>query len=359
MKRTAVALLACLAAVPATASANVWRQAIERQEPDLAQVRYDDTMRQGDDALEQATASDASAGAVRAKVEQALTEYRNAAAARPDAAEPWFRIAAVLDSFYVRDSEFTRPQLLLITRPVSPIATLSKFDRDHARAAVEAWDRAERLAPLDPRFTVTPLSEFDPVLSRRAILETRLIEGADRDETRQWLQGAERDYEKLMSRCDAGCTESDLYEQTLGNLAETYMMLDDLDRAIEMYRAALRRGAQVSTAYGLAVALDRAGQSTEAMEVIRDEGADQRVQFSKAVDSGSVFFVPAGEDEYYKALIEEAFDQDDDAITDWRMYIASNAHPQFQPRAHQHLDALLKRHGPARRPRPIDFDDDQ
>jgi tetratricopeptide (TPR) repeat protein len=354
MMRAAVAMLACLVATPAGASANVWQQAIQRQEPDLAQVRYDDTMRQGDDALEQASARDVSVETVRAKVEQALAEYRNAAAARPDSAEPWFRIAAVLYSFYVRDSE---PSARSLIRPLSPIATWSKFDRDHARATVDAWDRAEKLAPLDPRFTVT--SMFGTVLSNRAILETWLIDGASPDETQHWLRAAAHDYETLLSRCDAEFTETEGYEQTVGNLAETYMMLDDLDHAVDMYRGALRRGAQVSTAYGLAVALDRADQPVEAMELIRQEGENQYEDFLKEFRDGGVFFVPVGEVHYYLALIAEAFGQDDDAISGWQAFIASNAHPEFQPRARQHLDALLKRHGPTRRPRAFDFDDIQ
>jgi tetratricopeptide (TPR) repeat protein len=353
MTRASIAIFACLAAAPA--SANVWQQAIERKEPDLARVLYEDTMGQGDDALEQATSSDATPEVVRAKVEQALEEYRNAAAARPDTAEPWFRIASVLYSFYVRDSGL--PPRQQINRALSPIATWSKFDREHGRAAVDAWEHAEKLAPLDPRFTVTPI--FGTVLSERALMETRLIDGAGSDETKRWLQGAARDYEKILSRSEVGFTETEDYERTLGNLAETYMMLDDLERAIDTYRAGFRRGSQVSTVYGLAVALDRADEPVEAMALIVQQGEAQYIEFRDEFNTGQVFFVPVGEVHYYLALIAEAFGHDDEAIPEWQAFIKSNAHPEFQHRARQHLDALLAHHVPVRQPKPMDFDDDR
>ena len=58
---------------------------------------------------------------------------------------------------------------------------------------------------------------------------------------------------------------------------------------------------------------------------------------------GDTFFVPEGEKFYYFALGEEAFGLDDDAINFWRLFLNSGAHPQFQPRAKAHLDALLKK----------------
>ena len=55
---------------------------------------------------------------------------------------------------------------------------------------------------------------------------------------------------------------------------------------------------------------------------------------------GDTFFVPKGEEQYYFALAAEAFDHDDDAVEYWQRYIASGAHPEFQPRAKAHLAEL-------------------
>ena len=59
--------------------------------------------------------------------------------------------------------------------------------------------------------------------------------------------------------------------------------------------------------YGLAVALDRDGSGDQAIRRILAQGADGFDAFNKEYTSGSVFFVPAGESNYYFALVNEAF----------------------------------------------------
>ena len=55
------------------------------------------------------------------------------------------------------------------------------------------------------------------------------------------------------------------------------------------------------------------------------------------------------------ALAEEAFGQYEAAAVEWRAFIKSGAHPQYQPRAKQHLTALQgKRNKPWRQPEPPD-----
>jgi hypothetical protein len=58
---------------------------------------------------------------------------------------------------------------------------------------------------------------------------------------------------------------------------------------------------------------------------------------------GDTFFVPEGEKHYYFALSDEAFGFDEEAIDNWKRFIASGAHPQYQPRAKAHLEALMKK----------------
>jgi tetratricopeptide (TPR) repeat protein len=350
VSRLAVALLAVV--VASTASANVWQHAIERNEPDLGQHAYEASMHAGDEAIEQATSNGVTREILDREVRSALDAYRAAANARPEAAEPWFRIADVLFSFYVHDSVPPSPIPFGPTR--SPIA-LPRFDRVHAHQLVDAWDEAEKRAPLDPRFSVMGEGDSEGILMERAILQTRLIESATPSDATRLLHGAASDYEKILARADSTFIGTEMYEQTVGNLAETYMMLDDLDRAIEMYRTAVRISTSDSTVYGLAVALDRDDQPEEAIDLIvaaKEKGARA---FIESVNSHRTFFVPEGEVHYYIALINEALGHDADAIESWREFIQSGAHPEFQPRAKQHLDALVAHRGFIRRaPPPFD-----
>ena len=120
-------------------------------------------------------------------------------------------------------------------------------------------------------------------------------------------------------------------------------MLGRVEDAIEMYREALRGAADTSTWYGFAVALDRDERTEQALEVIQSLGREQRDQFHLRVLRGDTFFVPEGEKHYYFALSDEAFGFDDEAIDNWKKFIASGAHPLYQPRAKAHLEALMKK----------------
>ena len=119
------------------------------------------------------------------------------------------------------------------------------------------------------------------------------------------------------------------------------MMLGDLDRAIETYTEAVRRGTEASTTYGLAVALDRNDEGDRARAIIEALGPDAYREFRKGIALHETFFVPDGEVYYYLALADEVFSADDDAIDEWNRFVRSGAHPAFQPRARAHLDALL------------------
>lgn len=330
--RTRLAVLALIGALGTAAQANVWDDAIERGKPDPAQDTYDMEMRSGDEHAVLANARGLSRKEVLHQVQLAITSYKNAATAKPKEGEPYFRIGRTLYSFFLECNDVSMPASLR-----SPLCNPDPrvFDRRHAEEIIEAWNAFEARAPLDPRFGVGAFGETE-ILFRRAILHTKLA-------TRPNLEAAAADYEKILARQDAA--GDGLSENVVGNLAETYMMLNRMDEAIEMYKTALRGGGagETSTWYGFAVALDRDERTQQALEVIQSLGEEQRNAFHRKVIAGETFFVPEGEKHYYFALSDEAFGLEEEAIDNWKKYIASGAHPEFQPRAKAHLDALLKK----------------
>jgi tetratricopeptide (TPR) repeat protein len=212
-----------------------------------------------------------------------------------------------------------------------------------ADVAINAWNAFEARAPLDPRIS--------DILLRRALLNTKLVNGLATDHGR--LEAAARDYRAALDRSDGiSTTRGD--EQMLGNLAETYMMLDRLDDAIDMYQQAVAAGAaRTSTVYGLAVALDRDGQGDQAIRRILGQGEEGFDSFEKEFFRATIFFVPEGESNYYFALANEAFGNDGQALEYWGRYLKSGAHPEFQPRAKEHIEQLIKRGVHAESPAPF------
>jgi tetratricopeptide (TPR) repeat protein len=322
MKRLALIALV----IAHTASADVWQHAIDAGS-DPQQDVYDTAMRSGDELASQATAQAASREAIRALVQHAATSYRLAATLKPKDAEPYYRLGRLLYSFYFECTSGAiqmNPSSLCIADP-------SYFDRKHAEEVIAAWTTFEKLAPLDPRLGVMRedgLSVDFQLLFHRAVLHTRLAGKVD-------LEAATHDYEEILARAD----QPD--ETVLGNLAETYMMLGRLDDSIDTYREALRTGLRSETVYGLAIALDRDERGGQARDLILSQGEQAVTEFEKKVRNGDTFFVPAGEEYYYFALIYESFAMDENAIEYWQKYIQSGAHPEFRPRAKAHLETLL------------------
>lgn len=321
MKRVLVLLL-----VASTAQANVWQHAIEKGAPDPQQDVYDSEMKTADELAMQANAKGNSPKNVRHLVDLAVMSYRNAANAKPKEGEPYYRIGRVLYSFYFECQDGTS---LSNASPICYPHDILLFDRKHAEEIVEAWNKFEERAPLDPRLSIH-INETE-ILFRRALLETKLAD-------KPHLADAARDYEKMIDRADPG--SDTLNDIVWSNLAETYMMLDRLEDAIDMYQEAMRRGGGASTIYGLAVALDRDEHTAGAKDLIASQGDTTFMQFQQSVMKGETFFVPKGEEYYYFALAAEAFDHDEDAVQYWQRYIQSGAHPEFQPRAKAHLAEL-------------------
>ncbi len=320
----------------ATGHADVWQRAIDTT--DATNDRYQDALLRGDDHATRANARNLSSTEITRLVDTSVRAYEDAAKIRPQEAEPYFRIAAVLDSFFI-DCERgfgVRPATCAVNNQIDPA---------RGKQVVAAWDAFEQRAPLDPR--------VGEILFSRAILRTKLV--VDATTSRALLQGAMRDYQLILRRAD-GLTGIRL-DQVWGNLAETHMMLGELDEAIDAYTEANRRGAGHSTYYGLAVALDRDGRAAEALDVIRRQGPRSFMDFKQEYLAGAVFYVPAGEEHYYFGLIHEAFGYVDQAIIHWRAYLKSGAHKQFHARAKVHIDQLLIKQKKQPQPRgPIDDD---
>ncbi|HEX7704240.1 MAG TPA: tetratricopeptide repeat protein [Kofleriaceae bacterium] len=322
-----IRVLLALALATTAAHADIWRHAIEQGSPDTQQDIYDSEMKSGDELTLQATSSAVSPENVRQLVFHAALSYHNASSAKPNAAEPYYKIGRLLYSFYFESCD---GQSLQQPSPLCRAGT-SPFDAKHAKEIIDAWDAFEARAPLDPRVSVErsgpSTSDFN-LLFHRAVLHTRLAKTDD-------LVAATKDYERIIAR-------TDLPDETvLSNLAETYMMLGHLDEAIDTYRQALRSNRNTETMYGLAVALDRDDRGDQARDLIVAQGEQSLGEFRKRVDSGLTFFVPEGEELYYFGLAYEAFGMTDKAIDAWKQYIASGAHPEFQPRAKAHLDPLV------------------
>ncbi len=321
MKRVPLLALALLAS---TAQANVWDDATSPGAK--VQEQYETELRQGDEHALLANTRGTSLKEIKNQVNLAAKSYRAAAAAKPNEAEPYFRLSRLLYSFYLECGDATSRVYW------SLLCDARTLNRSRAEEVIQAWEDAEARAPLDPRFSVGAFGESE-ILFRRAILHTRLA-------TRPHLEAASRDYEKILARQDTADGGS---EPVSGNLAETYMMLGRLEDSIEMYKESLRNGSDTATWYGFAVALDRDERTQQALDVIKSLGRDQRDSFHNRVMRGETFFVPEGEKFYYFALVDEALGLSEEAISYWRQFINSGAHPQYQPRAKAHLDALLKK----------------
>ena len=318
----ALAAIALAAGAAAAAPPTVWDEATETADAELARRSYDEAMLAGDDRVALAVAADVREMRGRL-VEAALASYETAARARPDQAEPHWRAAAVVDAFYLECANVRGT----LCGPRLSVA--------HAERAIRYWQAAERLTPLDPQLT-------DRVLIARALLHTRLATPAH-------LEAARVDYLRALDRIrglapiDAMSPNALRRGFVLGNLAETHMMLGDLDRAIETYREAQRLAPDFSRGFGLAVALDRDEQPSAAFEVLRSLGPDALERFVAEVASEQVFFVPDGEVAYYLGLAAEHQGDVVAALEHFEAFIASGAHPRYQPRARAHLVALQAR----------------
>jgi tetratricopeptide (TPR) repeat protein len=318
--------LGCAALSAASAAAepsSLWEEAAADPEQQARALRYEAAMHTGHELGKAAMRaeldrqSSTSSPAVRAAMSnRAVQAFRDAAAIDPTQAEPHYYIAFLL----------TQTRL---------ICSSCTFDPAIAQEAVAAITAFEQRSPLDPRISIW-------LLTQRALLHTRLA-GASPAGKSQHLEAALADYRTLVDRRSAERVDSDL---VYGNMAETLMMLGDLEEAIVQYRHSLRMRPSSSNTLGLAVALDRDERGTEARALIRELGRTAIGEWEYSVASGDTFYVPAGEVFYYNALVQDALGNRTAAIELYDRFIQSDAHPQFAARAAANRDALLAKKRP-------------
>ncbi len=270
-------------------------------------------------------------------IDRAITVYEDAARANPRSGEPYERIGKLIYSFYFDTCDVPDHSPLCTSAKPDPDAVNKSPLRERAEQMMAAWDEFEKRAPLDPRIDHAFLFE-------RAILNTKM-------QTPEHLAAAARDYETILKRYNS---DVDIDGATVGNLAETYMMLGRLDDAIEMYQRATAIG-NIDAIYGLAVALDRDERTEAAEQLIVDAGQSVYKSFTDKIADYTWFFVPPQEKFYYLALAEEAFGDVDQALDDWKQFVRAGIYPDYQPRAKAHIAHLeleRKLHPQIRRPQP-------
>ncbi|HVZ74533.1 MAG TPA: tetratricopeptide repeat protein [Polyangia bacterium] len=140
------------------------------------------------------------------------------------------------------------------------------------------------------------------------------------------------------------------------NLGELLMATGRLREAEDRYREALRadagtgrddRHATTLATYGLAVVLDRAGQTTAAREMMaRALALDPKASLLEAARAGDgdVFFVPDGDVYYYLGLAAEVRERVDDAEAAFQEFGARAPKSPWFARARAHI-AALEAHG--------------
>jgi tetratricopeptide (TPR) repeat protein len=200
-------------------------------------------------------------------------------------------------------------------------------DGDSRRAAIT---ELEALRGLDP------LYEAEQVALQLGMLHARAGE----------LDSARDEYERALAlHCDEHRQPTVLLD-----LAEVVMFQGDLPRALALYELAARESepsGRVLALWGSAVALDRMGDHTAALDHTRRALASDRAPFAALQRSG-VFFVPAYERNYYEALgylalaeLEPHADHTRSARRSFEQYLEEGGDQgPFAADAREHLRAL-------------------
>lgn len=198
---------------------------------------------------------------------------------------------------------------------------------------------------------IEALRRLRPIHAEGLMLSNHYVEALGR---LAWLSRGE-DALNLFRRCaDAyapyiarlqeanGGFESDL---TYSNAAEVMMAAGRLDDALVYYKRSAALGpTRPLNHYGLAIALDRAGEGESALRSMREA---IRLDVTHILATGDredadVYFVPRGDKLAYEALAAEADGRRLDAVRAWREFLngAPDAQPAYKARARQHLKAL-------------------
>lgn len=157
-------------------------------------------------------------------------------------------------------------------------------------------------------------------------------------------------YEIHLARTDDARMFGVRADSPYSNAAEIYMAAGRLDEAVALYRRSVELGPlEALNHYGLALALDRAGEGDSALAEMREAiRLDTKGQLAAADegDDATVYFVPKGDKLAYQALALEAQGRTADAARMWTAFlkVTRDAQPAYRTRAEQHV-ARLGRQG--------------
>lgn len=247
---------------------------------------------------------------VAEKARTALVAYEKAIAVGPESADLHYRAysAAVLSESY------------------NPTAGRAAYE-----AVVEHVEAVRRLEPLDPR--------DDELSSSAGIAYSKLgaLGGSDADDN---FEKGIREYEHSRSAYGSTMSSKDI-ATTYSNEAELLMAVGRLDEAIRDYRTSIEVFPQEALGYfGLAVAYDRNGEWSKAVEAMNQAAEHRGVERLK---EPGVFFVPAGDIHYYYALFQQMRGHAPNAAIEYNRFLQRCTDSKYAARARAHLAEL----GPA------------
>jgi tetratricopeptide (TPR) repeat protein len=349
----AAALAVLTLAAPARAS-DFWQRAVaEVSEPTDTEPTLDELIDQGIELSELALLQ----AQVAFDMKSIPREYRTARARMKEAADLAVR---KLEQALERDPDNADVHLLLGTiyydilyQYYEDDLPLSARHDEVGLAAIEHFNAFERLAPEDPRRTnfargasndnfggvpfVRSTYQF-----KRSIVYTKL--GGDEN-----YENALVDYDYLMAVTPRGLVNAEWTANVLTNSAEILMALGRLDDAIERYQAGIEYRDDALYHYGLAVALDRAGQTETALEHMRlgakfdgylaGDGTGSQATFASLAKE-TVFFIPDGEIHYYYGLGYEALGETAQAVSHFKAFLRAVPDSRYRKLAEDHLQFL-------------------
>lgn len=166
---------------------------------------------------------------------------------------------------------------------------LSLWERRTPQGKIERRTR-EAIERFETLHAVAPLYEAEDVAFELGVLLTR----------EEDFRGAAAAYQRALAmRLEASSPST-----ILSNLAEVSMQGEDLERAHELYAQAMLDGTReerVLATWGMAVVLDRLGESSESLERAKQAVRDDQRPMA-VLRQGRVFFVPPYEAHYYDGL---------------------------------------------------------
>jgi len=267
--------------------------------------------------------------------ERAIDRLERALALEPDNASVHFAVARYLYEFvfdyYAHD----------VPRPMRR--------NDAGRRALTHWKRFEQLSPYDPRrvhYTrhgvptpqrpgaTAPLT--GPYQFARSIVYATL---GGEDSYRRAID----DDDYCLATAPAGVAPPAWIAQLLTNSAEMLMAIGHLDEAIDRYERAVRLDADPLYLYGLAVAYDRKGLADSAMDAMREGMSRDTRGPLGSLARDTVFFVPPGDIDYYRALGREAQGDRAGALALYRRFLTHPATRRYASRADRHIRQLTHR----------------